>query len=100
MTQRALLPRRHRYENKNPIWRQAPDFPEHFTTPITEFEEDCFTDGLGCDGSSIRSWQAINESDMLVMPDPSTAVMDPFTEVPTLSLICDIVDPITREDSS
>jgi len=73
-------------------------FSGAFTTPITEFEEDCFTDGLGFDGPSVRGWQAINESDMLVMPDPSTAVMDPFTEVPTLSLICDIVDPITRED--
>ena len=77
------------------------DFPgtwQHFTTPVTEFSVACFEDGLGFDGSSIRGWKAINESDMLVMPDPATAVMDPFTEMPTLSLICDIVDPITRED--
>ncbi|MBU09092.1 MAG: hypothetical protein CME13_14120 [Gemmatimonadetes bacterium] len=82
------------FGDKHPIFRSI------CTTPITEFEEDCFTDGLGFDGSSIRGWQATNESDMLVMPDPSTAVMDRFTEVPTLSLICDIADPITREDSS
>ncbi|MCY3735022.1 MAG: type I glutamate--ammonia ligase [Gemmatimonadaceae bacterium] len=77
------------------------DFPgtwQHFSIPVNEFEADMFEDGLGFDGSSIRGWQAINESDMLVMPDPSTAFMDPFTQHKTLSLICDIVDPITRED--
>ena len=71
---------------------------QHFSIPADKFEEDMFTDGLGFDGSSIRGWKAINESDMLVMPDASTAFMDPFTEVPTMSLICDILDPITRED--
>jgi len=70
---------------------------QHFTTPTSELEEAVFSDGLGFDGSSIRGWQAINESDMLVIPDPSTAVLDPFTEIPTLSLVCDIQDPITRE---
>ena len=59
-----------------------------------------FTDGLGFDGSSIRGWQAINESDMLVMPDPATAIMDPFTAHRTISFICDIEDPITREEYS
>jgi glutamine synthetase len=58
---------------------------------------DVFKDGLGFDGSSIRGWKAINESDMIVVPDATTAVMDPFTEVPTLSFVCDIEDPITRE---
>jgi glutamine synthetase len=69
---------------------------QHFTTPVSELAEDIFEDGLGFDGSSIRGWKAINESDMLVMPDANTAVMDPFCEAPTLSLICDIVDPLTK----
>ncbi|MBI2502515.1 MAG: type I glutamate--ammonia ligase [Candidatus Latescibacteria bacterium] len=71
---------------------------QHFSLPIGELSEDMFVDGQGFDGSSIRGWKAINESDMLVVPDPSSAFMDPFTAVPTLSLICDIQDPITRED--
>ena len=77
------------------------DFPgtwQHFSIPATELEEDMFTEGLGFDGSSIRGWKAIHESDMLVMPDPATAFMDPFFELPTLVMICNIVDPITRED--
>ncbi|MDP8262796.1 MAG: type I glutamate--ammonia ligase [Candidatus Ancaeobacter aquaticus] len=76
------------------------DFPglwQHFSVPICEFSEDKFSEGLGFDGSSIRGWKAINESDMLVMPDPSTALMDPFMSIPTLSLVCNIVDPITKE---
>jgi len=70
---------------------------QHFTTPVGELEEAVFEDGLGFDGSSIRGWKAINESDMLVVPDPATAVLEPFAQAKTLSLICDIVDPITRE---
>jgi len=70
---------------------------QHFTTPVGELEESVFEDGLGFDGSSIRGWKAINESDMLVVPDPATAVLEPFAQAKTLSLICDIVDPITRE---
>ena len=73
---------------------------QHFTTPISELEDDVFESGLGFDGSSIRGWQPINASDMLVVPDPSTAVMDPFMAHPTLSLICNIVDPNTKEDYS
>jgi len=76
------------------------DFPgmwQHFTVPISQLDEVSFEDGFGFDGSSIRGWQAIHASDMLVIPDPTTAVMDPFTETPTLSLICNIVDPITKE---
>jgi glutamine synthetase len=79
------------------------DFPglwQHFSVPIKVLEESIFTDGLGFDGSSIRGWQAINNSDMLVIPDPSTAFMDPFTAHPTLCIICNIVDPITREHYS
>ena len=70
---------------------------QHFTIPVSEYNEDLFEDGSGFDGSSIRGWQPINASDMLVMPDSSTAVMDPFCEKPTLSLLGNIVDPITRE---
>ncbi len=70
---------------------------QHFSLPIEELNEGVFKDGSGFDGSSIRGWKAINNSDMLVVPDPKTAVMDPFTEVPTLSLVCSVVDPITRQ---
>jgi glutamine synthetase len=76
------------------------DFPgmwQHFTVPIEFLDEELFEDGHGFDGSSIRGWQAINESDMLVIPDPNTAFMDPFTAHPTISMICEIHDPITRE---
>jgi glutamine synthetase len=70
---------------------------QHFSMPLSAFDEDAFTEGLGFDGSSIRGFQAINESDMLLMPDPDTATIDPILQVPTLYLICDVVDPITRE---
>ena len=70
---------------------------QHFTIPVSELEEGIFEDGLGFDGSSIQGWKAINESDMLVMPDSSTAKLDPFIEVATISVICDVVDPITRQ---
>ncbi len=70
---------------------------QHFTIPISQLERDLFYEGLGFDGSSIRGFQEINESDMLVMPDPDTAIMDPFGAVPTLSLICDVVEPGTLQ---
>jgi len=73
---------------------------QHFSVPIGELEVDSFTDGLGFDGSSIRGFQAINESDMLLMPDPDSATIDPVLTHKTLFLICDIVDPITREPYS
>ena len=69
---------------------------QHVSYPIGELEEDSFTDGFGFDGSSIRGWQAINESDMLLVPDPSTAFMDPFRDTPTLVLICNVVDPLAK----
>jgi glutamine synthetase len=77
------------------------DFPglwQHFTIPVGGLDEGVFEDGLGFDGSSIRGWQAINESDMLVIPEPDTAFLDPFTQLSTLVMICNIQDPITRED--
>ena len=70
---------------------------QHFSIPANQLTEDVFTDGLGFDGSSIRGFQAINESDMLLIPDPNTAYIDPFTDVTTLNISCDIEDPITRE---
>jgi glutamine synthetase len=76
------------------------DFPgmwQHFSVPISELEEGSFEDGFGFDGSSIRGWQPINASDMLVIPDATTAKIDPFFKVPTLVLIGNIADPITRE---
>ncbi len=79
------------------------DFPgiwQHFSVPISELEESSFEEGFGFDGSSIRGWQPIHASDMLVIPDAATAIMDPFTKEPTLSLICNIFDPITKEKYS
>ncbi len=79
------------------------DFPglwQHFSVPPREIEEETFEQGIGFDGSSIRGWQAINESDMLVKPVPSTAFLDPFLAAKTLTLICNICDPITGEDYS
>ena len=76
------------------------DFPgqwQHFSVPVNQFKESSFEDGFGFDGSSIRGWKAINESDMLIIPDAGTAFIDQFIEVKTLSLICDVHDPITKE---
>jgi glutamine synthetase len=73
---------------------------QHMGLSIGALDEESFTDGLGFDGSSIRGFQQIAESDMLLMPDPTTAKIDPFYQDPTLSLICNILDPITRESYS
>jgi glutamine synthetase len=70
---------------------------QHFALPLAEFKEEIFEDGLGFDGSSVRGWRAINASDMLVIPDADTAFIDPFAANTTLSLSCDVVDPVTRE---
>jgi glutamine synthetase len=71
---------------------------QHCSYPIDTLDESVFEDGLGFDGSSIRGWQAINQSDMLAVPDAATAKLDPFFAEPTVSVLADIVDPITRED--
>ena len=79
------------------------DFPglwQHFTIPQDALDEAVFEEGLGFDGSSIRGWQAINESDMLVLPVPETAFLDPFCRDATLTMICNIQDPLTKEDYS
>ena len=70
---------------------------QHFTLPSTMVGESSFTDGHGFDGSSIRGWKSIDESDMLVVPDPDTAVIDPFFAEPTLVMIANVVDPMTKE---
>ena len=73
---------------------------QHFSMPIGELTEDAFSEGLGFDGSSIRGWKSIEASDMLAMPDPDTAFIDPFCSVPTLSLTCTIAETGTREPYS
>jgi glutamine synthetase len=79
------------------------DFPgqwQHFTVPVTHFDAGSFEDGFGFDGSSIRGWKSIHESDMLLIPDPETMFVDLFVESPTLSLICDVYEPATKEKYS
>jgi glutamine synthetase len=79
------------------------DFPgqwQHVTIPMPEFDEGSFENGFGFDGSSLRGWKRINESDMLIIPDPSTMFFDPFIKAPTMSLICDVYEPATREKYS
>jgi glutamine synthetase len=70
---------------------------QHFTCPIRELTEEIFSEGLGFDGSSIRGWKSIEASDMLAMPDPETAFIDPFMAEPTLSLTCTAAETGTRE---
>ena len=76
------------------------DFPgtwQHTSVPAGKLDADAFEEGFGFDGSSIRGWKTINESDMLILPDPSTAFIDPFMARPTLSLTCSILDPLTKQ---
>jgi glutamine synthetase len=73
---------------------------QHTTMPIAKLNEDSFKEGFGFDGSSIRGWQPIHASDMIFMPDPASATIDPFMALPTLSLTCDIVDAITQQPYS
>ncbi len=77
------------------------DFPgvwQHFAIPGDALTEETFEEGIGFDGSSVVGWRAINEADLLVVPQPETALIDPFTARPTLSMICNIQDPITQQD--
>ena len=73
-----------------------PGLWQHVSYPIGQLTEDSFEEGFGMDGSSIRGWAAINESDMLLIPDPDTYMLDSFTEVPTLVMVCDVIDPVTH----
>ncbi len=74
-----------------------PGLQHHISYPIGALDEGSFEDGFGIDGSSIRGWAAINESDMLLIPDPATAFIDPFTSIKTLIMTGDVIDPITRQ---
>ncbi|MBM3764477.1 MAG: type I glutamate--ammonia ligase [Acidobacteria bacterium] len=74
-----------------------PGLQHHITYPISQLTEDSFEDGFGIDGSSIRGWAAINESDMLLIPDPATAIIDPFYSVPTVVMTGNVLDPITKQ---
>jgi glutamine synthetase len=84
-------------------FNDLPGLWQHFTIPVSELTEiddptrGIWVDGIGFDGSSIRGFQAIQESDMILIPDPDSAVIDPICEVPTLSIICDIHDPLTKK---
>ena len=73
----------------------VPGTTQHVTLPVAEMDEKLFAEGTGFDGSSIRGFQTIDESDMLLVPDPNTAALDPILEIPTLSLICNVRDPIS-----
>src|SRR5713226_3186750 len=77
-----------------------PGLWQHFSIPASELNEELFAEGIGFDGSSIRGFQTIDESDMLLFPDPASAAMDPFTADPTLVLICDVKDPVTGKPYS
>lgn len=101
-----------RYIQKNKIqivdfkFNDLPGMWQHFSIPASELvdyekiEKSVWAQGIGFDGSSIRGFQKINESDMILMPDPTTAVLDPVCQIPTLSVICDVYDPITKEPYS
>ena len=77
-----------------------PGIMQHFSMPIHELTEDGFEEGYGFDGSSIRGFQEIQESDMLLIPDPNTAVIDAFREHPTINVNCFVRDPVTGESYS
>jgi len=74
-----------------------PGLWHHVSYPINQLSEASFEEGFGMDGSSIRGWAAIHESDMLLIPDPAKYMLDPFTEVPTLVMVCDVIDPVTKQ---
>ncbi|MBZ0199519.1 MAG: type I glutamate--ammonia ligase [Ignavibacteriaceae bacterium] len=79
------------------------DFPgqwQHFTVPVSQFNAGSFEDGFGFDGSSLRGWKSIHESDMLIIPAAETMFLDPFIEAPTISLVCDVYEPATKEKYS
>jgi glutamine synthetase len=77
-----------------------PGLWQHFSIALPEVNRELFEEGIGFDGSSIRGFQEIHESDMLLKPDPTTAFIDPLCEIPTLCMICDVVDPVLRQPYS
>ncbi|MDX2178630.1 MAG: type I glutamate--ammonia ligase [Bryobacteraceae bacterium] len=99
MTPKSVLELAARSEARQVDVRFAdiPGLSHHISYPISELDEDKFHEGFGIDGSSIRGWAAINESDMLLIPDPVTAYMDPFRETPTLVMNGNVIDPLTKQ---
>ena len=77
-----------------------PGTQQHFSIPVEELSEGLFADGIGFDGSSIRGFQHIHESDMLLMPDANAVFIDPVLEIKTLNITCDVIDPLTRKPYS
>ena len=69
---------------------------QHLTIPVSKLSESTFYEGIGFDGSSIRGWKNINDSDMLAIPDPATATIDPFMTTKTMTIICDIYEPESK----
>jgi glutamine synthetase len=82
------------------VFVDLPGVWQHFSIPARDLTDELFSEGIGFDGSSIRGFQTIHESDMLLVPDPTTASIDPVFEIPTLKLICNVLDPVTRKPYS
>src|SRR5213076_523206 len=91
------LIRRHELAMVDLKFIDLPGTWQHFSIPAEGFTDELFSEGIGFDGSSIRGFQHIHESDMLLVADASTAIVDPACTVPTLSLICNVLDPLSRE---
>ncbi len=89
--------RKHEVQQFDLRFTDLPGLQQHVSYPISQLTEDAFESGFGIDGSSIRGWAAINESDMLLIPDPATALIDPFFERRTLIMTGYVIDPITRQ---
>ena len=94
------LLREHKIQIVDLKFTDLPGLWQHFSITLPEVHDDLFADGIGFDGSSIRGFQEIQESDMLLKPDPTTAFIDPVSETPTLSMICDVVDPVMHQPYS
>ena len=99
MTPKEVLEyaRKHEVQQLDLRFTDLPGLQQHVSYPITQLTEDSFESGFGIDGSSIRGWAAINESDMLLIPDPTTALIDPFFETRTMVMTGYVIDPITRQ---
>src|SRR5881409_2498374 len=91
------LIKEHRVQVVDVRFVDLPGLWQHFTVSAKEFSVDAFEEGLGFDGSSIRGFQEIQESDMLLVPDPASAYMDPFTKHATININCFVKDPVTGE---
>ncbi|MCP3719946.1 type I glutamate--ammonia ligase [Paraburkholderia sp. CNPSo 3281] len=94
------LLREHKIQIVDLKFTDLPGLWQHFSITLPEVHEDLFANGIGFDGSSIRGFQEIQESDMLLKPDPTTAFIDPVSETPTLSMICDVIDPVLHQPYS